>query len=161
MPKQGFTKAVDGKKECIHCHEVKPFSEFPTMSRPARSGSVYYNPRCTPCNRIYHSTYYRNMTPEQKKEMSRKATLAKYGLTPEEYDVMFAEQNGLCAVCGRPPEGNGVSRHNLVVDHDHDTGETRSLLCDFCNRGLGIFRDDPDLLMAAAAYLLQYRREGE
>ena len=74
----------------------------------------------------------------------------------EEYDKMFTAQDGKCAICQREPEGNGVSRHNLVVDHDHETGKVRSLLCDFCNRGLGIFRDSPDSLIAAAAYLLQH-----
>jgi hypothetical protein len=86
--------------------------------------------------------------------------LSQYGFTPEEYDEMFAAQEGKCAICKRVPSGNGVDRHNLVVDHDHDTGKVRSLLCDFCNRGLGIFRDSPDDLIAAAAYLLQHQGGG-
>ena len=48
----------------------------------------------------------------------------------------------------------------IAVGHDHAAGATRALLCDFCNRGLGIFRDDPELLMAAAVYLLEYSAQG-
>jgi hypothetical protein len=120
-------------------------------------GRTQRHPRCDTCRKEYHKQYYQAMTTEQKKNMSRKSTLAKYGLTPEEYDKMFDEQDGKCAVCGREPEGTGVSRHNLVVDHDHVSGITRSLLCDFCNRGLGIFRDDPDLLINAALYLIKHQ----
>lgn len=73
----------------------------------------------------------------------------KYGMTIEDYDRMFAEQNGGCAICGGTP----TRTEHLHVDHDHETGRIRGLLCDSCNLGLGKFRDDPDVLAKAAAYL--------
>lgn len=72
-----------------------------------------------------------------------------YYLRPGEFDQMVDEQEGKCAVCGRAPLG----ARGLVVDHNHRTGEVRGLLCAPCNTGLGLLQDDPDLLVAAAAYL--------
>lgn len=73
----------------------------------------------------------------------------KYHLTDRQYQQLFREQGGRCAICGRPE-----ADQNLPVDHDHATGAIRGLLCSLCNRGLGLFGDDPDLLTAAAHYLL-------
>lgn len=71
-----------------------------------------------------------------------------YGITLAEFNEMVTDQGGRCAICGVDPP-------RLVVDHDHESGVVRGLLCDSCNNGLGRFRDDPDALMAAAAYLLR------
>jgi hypothetical protein len=82
---------------------------------------------------------------------------ATYGITLADYDRMLAEQGGACRICGstdpQAPVGkkNGVSYFN--VDHCHETGAVRGLLCFQCNVGLGKFKDDPDLLLRAAQYL--------
>lgn len=79
-----------------------------------------------------------------------------YGITPEHYEQLLAEQGGCCAVCrGSDPYAR---HHNLfAVDHDHVTGKVRGLLCAKCNTGIGQLRDDPDLLVAAAAYVRLHR----
>lgn len=85
----------------------------------------------------------------------------KYEIGPEEYDRLFAEQKGLCAICGQPERTayrEGTRR--LAVDHSHATGAIRSLLCSNCNNGLGRFDDDPALLRAAADYLDAHARPG-
>lgn len=88
------------------------------------------------------------MSPEQRADHYFKQNLkAKYGLTMEAYEALVEAQQGLCAVCG--------TEDKLFVDHDHGTGDNRGLLCQNCNFGLGHFRDNPDLLMSAAVYLLQ------
>jgi hypothetical protein len=82
----------------------------------------------------------------------RRKLLANYGLTVDDYERMNLEQDGRCAICGgastRADSGAG-----LVVDHDHETGQVRQLLCNLCNTGLGAFRDSPAILLDAIAYL--------
>ncbi|MGH9178293.1 MAG: endonuclease VII domain-containing protein, partial [Acidimicrobiales bacterium] len=72
-----------------------------------------------------------------------------YGITPEVYDELLARQEGVCAICRRQPTP-GISLH---VDHDHDSGRIRGLLCFRCNNALGDFDDDHDRLYAALRYL--------
>jgi hypothetical protein len=86
--------------------------------------------------------------PDRLRANWRVQGLRRYGLTPEEYDLMLVLQDGLCAICHRPP-----TDIKLAVDHDHETGTVRGLLCPSCNNGLGRFRDDPALLTRAADYL--------
>lgn len=69
----------------------------------------------------------------------------KYGLTPEQYADLLERQGGTCAICPRTTP--------LHVDHDHDTGAVRGILCGPCNRGVGLLGDDPNTLRAAAHYL--------
>ena len=89
---------------------------------------------------------------------NRQKVLDRYGLTLDDYDRMWAKQNGRCAICCDLPAGKLILRgtkmqHSLHVDHDHDSNKVRGLLCSQCNRALGQFRDDPKLLIAAIAYL--------
>ena len=76
----------------------------------------------------------------------------KFGLTLADFEQMSAEQGGVCAICGDPPP-TGV---NLHVDHDPRTGRVRALLCVRCNNGLGQFQEHPDLLEAAAEYVVRH-----
>jgi Recombination endonuclease VII len=96
--------------------------------------------------------------PENYRRRNRTANLRRYGLTIEQHDAMFAEQGGVCAICKRPADPNGVrAASRLHVDHDHVTGQVRALLCLTCNQGIGSFRDDPTLLHAAAVYVWKWR----
>lgn len=74
----------------------------------------------------------------------------KYGMTPEDYNDMLHSQGYRCAICDT--EEWAVER-GLRVDHDHDDGHVRGLLCNKCNLGLGNFKDDPSLLRKALDYL--------
>lgn len=76
----------------------------------------------------------------------------RYGITPEDYTDMFASQDGRCALC-RNPELN----RRLAVDHDHETGKVRALLCSRCNTALGHLRDDPALMIRAARYVVRHK----
>lgn len=95
-------------------------------------------------------------TAEQRRYAKDKVLKHLYGSSIEAYEEMFAKQNGVCAICGTPESGRAGSPH-LVVDHDHNTGSVRSLLCGNCNKGLGMFREDPKKVRAAARYLEKHR----
>lgn len=91
--------------------------------------------------------------PEKSAEYTAKW---KYGITSEEYDRLFVEQGGLCAVCRQPETARdrlGRVRARLSVDHNHKTGAVRGLLCHHCNAALGHVNDDIELLRALMAYL--------
>lgn len=81
--------------------------------------------------------------------------LRRYGITLEQYEQMLEAQGGVCAICGRP-ERSKVYKHgprSLAVDHGHETGRIRGLLCFSCNTNLGKFDHDLDLLRSAIEYL--------
>lgn len=82
-----------------------------------------------------------------------------YRITPEEYDAMYDQQKGCCAICGAAKEpwepGVGIAGRGrfLVVDHSHETSSVRGLLCLHCNCGIGQLRDSVPILLAAITYL--------
>lgn len=99
---------------------------------------------------------YRENHEENVRKIYDASLRRNYGITIEDYERMKEEQGGRCLACGdeETPETNPTgARRFLVVDHDHDTGEVRGLLCFQCNKGLGHFKDDPGRLIAAFLYL--------
>ena len=96
---------------------------------------------------------WRTRNPQKVRSISRIANLRRYGLTPEQYENLLDAQGGGCRICGKAAEKNG---RVLAVDHDHDTGVVRSLLCDNCNTALGQLEEDPKRFRAAVAYLEEW-----
>lgn len=106
--------------------------------------------------RDYHARHkddpaYREMKNRAAKFAKRKA---KYGLSKDQYLALLTAQNGTCNICG------SWRGEDLRVDHDHDTGKVRSLLCEQCNSGLGMFKEDPERLRKAIEYLDRHRDKG-
>jgi len=94
---------------------------------------------------------YLEITKEKRFVANRKCRLiTNYGLTIEQYNGMLAKQNGVCAICGSPPNGK-----NLSIDHDHNTNIIRGLLCQNCNSMLGFAHDSIECLVKAARYLAE------
>ena len=77
-----------------------------------------------------------------------------YGVNTAWYDQQLERQNGVCAIC-RKPENKTINGKllRLAVDHCHDTGKVRGLLCQACNRGIGCFSHDSQTLRSAIEYL--------
>lgn len=79
----------------------------------------------------------------------------KYGITPRQLNCLAEAQNNVCAICGEQEKAG----RPLNIDHCHATGVVRSLLCSRCNWGLGNFRDNPELMELAAAYIRSHRKQ--
>lgn len=85
-----------------------------------------------------------------------------YGLSGEQYGAMVAEQKGLCGVCGQPETAMVNDEMKVLhVDHCHATGRIRELLCGSCNGMLGLAKDSPETLRAAADYIEKHRKLAE
>jgi hypothetical protein len=148
-------------KTCSHCKIAKPLDAF-CRDRSKKDGR---HTQCKPCQyrhkpseetlakRRQYAARYRQENADKFRAGVRSATLRKkYGIDSEGYDRLLTEQGGVCAICGA-----GTSRttwtKRLHVDHNHETGEVRGLLCQPCNTTLGHFNDSADLLRKAAEYL--------
>lgn len=83
------------------------------------------------------SLQWRKANPEKARLIGWRYELKKlYGITVEQYNEMLESQGGVCAIC----HDNNIRELKLAVDHDHETGKVRGLLCDRCNRGIGLLR---------------------
>ena len=160
-------------KRCKHCGETKPLADFYRDAK-AKDGC---RPECKTCNLALRARKYAadpkpyiervkrwqqenadrlnayrreyRQRPERKRADRDGYLRRKYGIGVEDYDRMFEAQGGVCAICRKPrPE-----ERTLHVDHDHETGEIRGLLCFRCNNALGDFDEDFDLFQLAADYL--------
>jgi hypothetical protein len=112
-----------------------------------------FSSHCKECHRE-STRKWRERNREKEKELRRrrydplKGKLRKYGLSISEYEALINSQDNRCAICG--VEGNGEA---LNIDHCHETGKVRGLLCRDCNLGIGRLKDDVVLLQRAIEYL--------
>ena len=92
----------------------------------------------------YHQQYRKTHVKEKRDHHLR----YHYGITQSDFDKAIKAQGFKCAICGK--------RKQLCVDHDPNTGKIRGLLCQYCNVGIGSFRDNPNLCRKASEYLLKH-----
>lgn len=127
---------------CPRCDTTKPESEVYLRS----NGSIL---RCKACQREADRAYYAK-NPErrrkQKRDARRRELLREYGLTVAEYEDLVEAANGRCAICEEIND-------RLEVDHCHETGVVRGMLCPRCNKALGLLDDSPASLRRAIEYL--------
>lgn len=129
------------------------------MARPKNSErDPNYNE--AEARRIARRKWEQNNPEKWEKQKRNLRFKRRYGITLDTYNTMLEEQKGVCKICGNPPTGihSSGAPHRLHVDHDHKTGKVRALLCQHCNRGLGYFKDNSDLLIKASEYLDGYRK---
>ncbi len=143
-------------KRCTGCWQDKPLTAF-DLDRRSKKGGRFS--RCKTCRKLAVYTWRRSY-PERARDITRRYQRkhrekvnasnrrCRYGLSVEDYDHLVRSQRGRCLICG--------NETTLAVDHDHQTGYVRGLLCRQCNSGLGNFKDSPSLLIEAARYLVQH-----
>lgn len=151
---------------CCHCKIEKPFSSF--CKDNGAGGVNGLHRECKECMSKRQRKYYQvnkerictrtqknhkkyRLNPRHKEKERGRYLKRAYGITLKQYDKMFEEQNGNCAICDLPQ-----LMKRLAVDHDHKTGKVRALLCDRCNFLLGATNDDETLLDKAKDYLRRF-----
>lgn len=151
--RQADRKSQLAERSCGKCKLVKATAEFSTPTAPY----------CKPCMAEY-ARAQRAANPDPLR--SRRDSLARYGLTFEQFDALLAAQGGRCKICGSTEPGGIGGVRGWHVDHDHSCCNTRKrscgkcvrgILCVYCNTGLGSLKEDPVVIRAALEYVLAYQ----
>ncbi len=149
-------------KICSCCGKEKALSEFSPTSKYL--GVVQYRADCKPCNAARAGAIraanpdkareilnrWRKKNPQKLAAQARRRKLRQYKITASEFDSRFVAQQGKCAICARV----GLE---LCIDHEHESGKVRGLLCRMCNLGIGNLQDSVDNLQQAIKYLQSSR----
>lgn len=133
-------------KVCSKCQGCKSIDSFSLKSDRKSLASW-----CKDCNATAARERHKRF-PEKTAKANRKQALKRYGLTQTKYDKLLKSQDFGCAVCGEEFHTK-TKRDNLAVDHCHQTGKVRGLLCNRCNYALGLVDDDSSILLKLASYL--------
>jgi hypothetical protein len=148
-------------KRCPCCGKEKARSEF-NRAKARKDG---LQSRCRACEAaVYANNKERVQARNKAWTEANKERMAvyrqdwqyqsQYGITYADFLSMCEAQGMRCAICGTSLTIEGATNNSkAVMDHCHDTGRTRGVLCSKCNRGLGLLNDDPAVLRAAAGYL--------
>jgi len=146
-------------KKCQRCEGVQPISNFPKDLSKKDLKSIY----CHNCHKKINKARRSKPGYNEKRQAKRKYSdrdrdwrlRTKYGISLEEFNRVFLSQDSRCALCRSQHSDN----KNFVVDHCHKTGTFRGILCSYCNRALGMFKDDIQVLKKAIAYLKEDKNE--
>lgn len=143
-------------KSCVSFYDKNPSKE----RRLKKISLVRQWEKLNPEKRIAYKKQYYEKNKEHIKQKSRdwyqsnkdnyheRAIYRKYGVTKEQYNDLIVSQDLKCAICG-----DGTQKKKMFIDHNHRTGVIRGLLCTRCNVGLGMFKDNPEVLSKAIKYL--------
>lgn len=123
-------------RTCTTCDKTKDISQFKLEKDKRATNNIAVRTKCKTCDEL-----------RKYKRFIKKT----YDISWEDYEEMFDNQKGCCAICKSRVSSSRTTR--LFVDHCHDTLVVRGLLCSSCNHGLGLFKDSPTLLKAAINYL--------
>ncbi len=137
----GYEPLPDDQKWCPRCRTPKSRTDF-GVARANTDGLVGWCRLCCAASKRERSDYCRDYRLRHA-----------FGIDLNEFNRMGEKQGWVCYLCGL----KCIGKPNLSVDHCHATGKVRSLLCGRCNQGLGMFREDVELMAKAIAYLNDHR----
>lgn len=162
-PREKYREAYTGDelKRCSMCGETKSLREFSLSRKATETQNAVYRSECKPCCSARASKWFRDNHSRAIDSQRRRKIVQAYGITWEQYEALLQSQGGVCAICrnGEPiAHGRTGKQFRLSVDHCHSTGRVRGLLCQKCNRALGLLGDDPVMLQRAIGYLTQSRK---
>lgn len=150
-------------KICLMCNEGKVLSDF-HKDKNRKDGLYVYCKSCVKCyqntglrlvgGKEYRKKHYAENRDRFRAEMKARMRMKLYGVSEESFAAMLDAQQHKCAICSEDLK-------KPHVDHDHETGHVRGLLCGQCNVGIGMLRDSPELLRAALAYLIESAKKRE
>jgi hypothetical protein len=148
--KDGIKNFYLAKKQCVDCKKYKNLNNFYFANK--RTGIL--TSTCKECNKK-RATNFGRKHPEKRKNSYLKH---KYGITLEQHKQMLKESNGLCEICGKEEIRKGIKGKviNLSIDHNHQSGKIRGLLCQNCNSSLGALKEDIKILENMINYLKKY-----
>jgi hypothetical protein len=132
------------EKRCYRCKQTKPVGEF------YRSNVNYYQKECKECCKDRRSQWWR--TEAGKRSSANTKLKQRFGITMNEYEKMLAAVNGKCEICGAENSYNG---HRLGIDHNHETGKIRGILCKSCNLGISALQENDSIIQSAAQYIMR------
>lgn len=133
-------------KVCRTCGEEKDISCFPKLPT-AKDG---YKNICKSCTAIKYEIWRKKNYDKWLENMYFSTIKRKFGISKEDYIKLLTSQQGVCAICGGGPTGKAKY---LSVDHDHETGKIRGLLCNNCNAAIGFLREKHINIQLAAEYI--------
>ncbi len=108
-------------------------------------------------DKLQRAKKYREQNRDEVNHRIRNSNYKKlYGITIEDFDRMYNEQNGCCAICKRHSTN---FKKRLCVDHNHITGKARQLLCDDCNQAIGRFQENIEIMQEAINYIRKHNNE--
>lgn len=136
--------------QCVKCKTLKIANDFPGHKHKKNGLGSW----CKECVKICSAVHRKNNLPNILSKQKKYDRLRLYGMTQSDYNQLFAEQLGCCAICGK--HQNEFNR-GLHIDHDHRTGKVRGLLCHRCNPGIGYLQEDVEILEKAIKYLLRHK----
>jgi len=128
----------EGKRRCTNCQNIKSLDDFYTRNGVGFDGKSV---QCSECSAI-----------RKRKDHWKGYLIKEKQFNQSDLENLYEKQNCKCGICKKDININPGNK-DFAVDHDHDTMQVRGLLCMKCNRGLGLFNDNTDLLQAAIKYL--------
>lgn len=156
-------------KFCSSCRENKPLEDFHKRKK-SKDGAHSYCKICTSLrnkewfanNKQKHAATCASWYSKNKEKANKSGTdwhyRSNYGISYEDFILLAGKQQNKCAICSTTIVFSGRGANRAVMDHCHTTGNIRGVLCSSCNQGIGLLREDIDILKGSILYLENYNK---